>query len=35
VASNSLEDVRRHPAIAARQIGMAALGEVCQRCDLR
>lgn len=35
VFNSSLDDALGHPAIAARQIGLAALGEKCQGCELR
>ncbi|WP_223198811.1 FxsB family cyclophane-forming radical SAM/SPASM peptide maturase [Solihabitans fulvus] len=35
VADNSFDEALRHPAIAARQIGLAALGETCQQCGIR
>lgn len=34
VDRNSLDDALRHPAIRTRQIGLAALGDTCRRCDL-
>src|SRR5262249_32359883 len=34
VIHNSFDDALRHPAIAARQIGLAALAETCQQCAL-
>jgi uncharacterized protein len=35
VTDDSFDDALRHPAIVARQIGLAALAETCQRCELR
>jgi uncharacterized protein len=35
VTDDSFDDALRHPAIMARQIGLAALAETCQRCELR
>lgn len=34
VSRNSLDEALRHPAIRARQLGLAALGGTCQGCDL-
>jgi uncharacterized protein len=34
VALNSLDDALDHPAIRARQQGIAALSEICQRCPI-
>jgi uncharacterized protein len=34
VLTNSFDDALRHPAVVARQIGVAALAETCQRCEL-
>ncbi|MEV4316818.1 FxsB family cyclophane-forming radical SAM/SPASM peptide maturase [Actinocrispum sp. NPDC049592] len=35
VFGNDFDDVLRHPAIVARQIGMAALPETCMDCPIR
>jgi uncharacterized protein len=35
VTDNSFDDALRLPAIAARQIGLAALDDACQRCAIR
>jgi uncharacterized protein len=35
VRTHPLDAALEHPAIVARQIGLAALGETCQQCDLR
>jgi uncharacterized protein len=34
VLTNSFDDALRHPAVVARQIGVAALAETCQRCEI-
>lgn len=35
VYDNDMDDALRHPAIVARQIGLAALSDSCQRCPVR
>lgn len=35
VLTNSFDDALHHPAVVARQIGVAALAETCQRCEIR
>jgi uncharacterized protein len=35
VLTNGFDEVLRHPAIVARQIGIAALSDTCQGCDIR
>jgi uncharacterized protein len=35
VAEHSFDAALRHPAVAARQIGIAALSDTCRRCDIR
>lgn len=35
VFDNDMDDALRHPAIVARQIGLAALTDSCQRCPVR
>jgi uncharacterized protein len=35
VHTHRLDEALLHPAVAARQLGLAALGATCQRCDLR
>jgi uncharacterized protein len=35
VTDGSFDDAMRHPAIVARQIGMAALAETCRECGIR
>jgi uncharacterized protein len=35
VHTASFDDALRHPALVARQIGVDALSDVCQRCDVR
>ncbi|MDQ4033514.1 MAG: FxsB family radical SAM/SPASM domain protein [Actinomycetota bacterium] len=35
VFDNDMDDALRHPAIVARQIGLAALADSCQRCPVR
>lgn len=34
VLTSSFDDALRHPAVVARQLGVAALAEACQRCEL-
>lgn len=35
VSTNSFDDALVHPSVVARQLGLAALAESCQRCDIR
>ncbi|WTW91935.1 FxsB family radical SAM/SPASM domain protein [Streptomycetaceae bacterium NBC_01309] len=35
VASHTFEDALRHPALAARQLGVAGLGATCRACRVR
>jgi uncharacterized protein len=35
VLTHTFDDVLRHPSVVARQLGMAALADTCQSCELR
>jgi uncharacterized protein len=34
ILTNSFDDALHHPAVVARQIGMAALADACQQCEI-
>jgi uncharacterized protein len=35
VLTSAFDDVLRHPSVVARQIGLAALADTCQQCEIR